>query len=386
MHTEHPPASWREVAVIGLLVALCDVAIYRGGGFAGYAALFAVAPILLLLGAPRIGRRGSAAIIGAMLAILAVRLVWSGSILPGAVGFALLVAFAMSLAGMRPHVLEAIVFAAQSFVAGFVGLRQYMQLVSRRSPSVGRLPWISVLLPAAALVVFGSIFILANPDLTTTFGETFQRFVNRLHDVLSRFAPTPGEMIFWALVAWIAAGLLRPVISESLFVQSSRELDGVEAPFKPGPAPLYAAFRNTLATVVILFAVYLVFEFRTLWLREFPKGFYYAGYAHQGAAWLTFALALATAMLSLVFRGAVLTEPRAPRLRMLAWLWSVENLLLAAAVYNRLFIYIGFNGMTRMRMIGLFGISTVVVGFLMCFGRSNATAISSGWCAATFGR
>ncbi len=48
-------------------------------------------------------------------------------------------------------------------------------------------------------------------------------------------------------------------------------------------------------------------------------------------------------MLSLIFRGRVLADPRLPRLRRLAWLWSAENMLLAAAVYHRLFIYIGFN-------------------------------------------
>jgi len=60
-------------------------------------------------------------------------------------------------------------------------------------------------------------------------------------------------------------------------------------------SPLYSAYRNTLMTLIVLFTIYLVFEFITLWRREFPPGFYYAGYAHQGAAWLTFALALATA-------------------------------------------------------------------------------------------
>ena len=40
-------------------------------------------------------------------------------------------------------------------------------------------------------------------------------------------------------------------------------------------------------------------------------------------------------------------------------------MLLAIAVYHRLYIYIGFNGMTRMRMVGIFGISAVLVGFLL---------------------
>ena len=54
----------------------------------------------------------------------------------------------------------------------------------------------------------------------------------------------------------------------------------------PAKAFVYPAFRNTLLTVIALFAAYLVFEFKTLWFRVFPEGFYYSGYAHQGAAWL----------------------------------------------------------------------------------------------------
>ena len=52
-------------------------------------------------------------------------------------------------------------------------------------------------------------------------------------------------------------------------------------------------------------------------------------------------------------------------LKRLAWIWSGLNLLLAASVYNRLLIYIDFNGMTRMRVVGLLGITAVVGGFLL---------------------
>ena len=127
----------------------------------------------------------------------------------------------------------------------------------------------------------------------------------------------------------------------------------------------YPAFRNTLITLIGLFAVYLVFEFATLWKHDFPTGFYYAGYAHKGAAWLTFALALATAFLSLIFRNSMLSDPRLGRVRRLAWVWSGLNLLLAVAVYNRLLIYVGYNGMTRMRTVGFFGITLVVIGFCL---------------------
>ena len=44
---EEPPTTWREIGAMVLLVMLCDLTIYRGHGFAGYAFLFTTAPLLL---------------------------------------------------------------------------------------------------------------------------------------------------------------------------------------------------------------------------------------------------------------------------------------------------------------------------------------------------
>jgi hypothetical protein len=128
---------------------------------------------------------------------------------------------------------------------------------------------------------------------------------------------------------------------------------------------MFGPFRNTLATLISLFVVYLIFEFCTLWFRNFPEGFHYSGYAHEGAAWLTVALGLATLTLSLIFRGSMMNDPRIASLKQLAWVWSSLNLLLAASVYNRLLIYVDFNGMTRMRAVGFLGMSAVVGGFVL---------------------
>jgi hypothetical protein len=130
-------------------------------------------------------------------------------------------------------------------------------------------------------------------------------------------------------------------------------------------APLYEVHRNSLAGLVVLFAAYLGYEFVTLWGREFPRGFHYSGYAHEGAAWLTLALAMATVGLSIVFAGRTLADPRLHVLRRWGNIWAIENLLLAVAVYHRLHIYIGFNGMTRMRIVGILGISAVVAGLFL---------------------
>ena len=202
-------------------------------------------------------------------------------------------------------------------------------------------------------------------DLLTAFSARIAELFDQLRDWLIRFSPQPLEVLFWLAVLWVGVGLIRPRLDRPLWAEivgDPRQAAGGQDPLR---AALYPAFRNTLMVVLVLFAVYLVFEFQTLWLRVFPQGFHYSGYAHEGAAWLTVALALATVVLSLVFRGDVLRDERLPRLKRLAWLWSLENVLLAIAVYHRLFIYIGFNGMTRMRIVGLYGMSAVVVGFLL---------------------
>ncbi len=361
-----PPVSLRELLAIVFLVVLADLAIYRGSGFSGYAAFFVLAPVLLWFGAPRPRMGKSFFILSLMLVLLAGKMLWCGSALLMAAGFSLLVAFAMSLSGLRPYVLETIVFASQTILAGYEGLMQYRRSSGKLGPAVTRGSWLNVGLPVAAFVAFGLLFIVANPELLTYFGESAEWFLTGIRTWIIEYAPDWSEILFWFAVSWVSVGLLRPVLTRSLLNENSTaKATGSAAAPALVRAALYVPFRNTLVTVIGLFVVYLVFEFQTLWFREFPKDFHYSGYAHEGAAWLTVALGLSTVVLSLIFRGGILVDPRLPRLRWLAWAWSLENLVLALAVYHRLYIYIGFNGMTRMRTVGVFGMTCVVVGFLL---------------------
>jgi hypothetical protein len=362
----HPPVRWREIVAVVLVVALADLVIYRGQGFAGYAALFAAVPVLFVLGSPAPRYRWALLLVAGMLVLLSVRTVWLGSGLGVAVGFVLLVAFAVTIAGRHPYMLDIAAHAATTVAGGFRGLFLYALAARRGRPGVRAAMPLALLLPLAALLLFGGLFILANPDLVTGVVEMADRVFATVTDWIDQYAPNGWEIVFWIVVAWVAIGLLRPVMRRSVLAALEEQGPSAEEiPEAIGPAPLYVAVRNTLVAVIGLFAVYLAFEFSTLWFRNFPPGFYYAGYAHEGAAWLTVALALATVVLSLIFRGQVLRDPRLPRLRRLAWVWSAANLLLAIAVYHRLFIYIGFNGMTRLRTVALFGISVVVAGFML---------------------
>ncbi|MEZ6054631.1 MAG: DUF4153 domain-containing protein [Planctomycetaceae bacterium] len=356
-HRDQPPIQWRELLALLLLVVLSDLTIYRGEGFAGFAALLVFGPTIIWMGAARRSWTGATVAVATLLFFVACKLLWCGSILLVVCGVTLMFAFAMSLTGQIPYVLETFLFAAQTFTAGARGLNFYGDRFRDRSDTTRGTPWLNVILPLAALLLFGSIFILANPDLVTAFSKQLESFLTSMSTWLRGFSM--WEVAFWCVSLWISMGLLRPIFPSLISKTSPDEALPI------AESPLYAPFRNTLLTVIGLFAVYLAFEFRTLWFREFPKGFYYSGYAHEGAAWLTLALALATVMLSLIFRGRTLGDPRLASLKKLAWAWSLENALLAITVYHRLLIYIGFNGMTRMRVVGLLGITCVVVGFAL---------------------
>lgn len=362
---DESPTGWREWVVVGLLVALCDVTIYRGQGYAGYSLLFAAVPWLLFAGGwqPRMGTASWVTGIGLLL--VAMRLLWSGSWLAILVGFALVPAFAMALGDRLPYVPEWCRFTARLLIAPFDRLACYLhqshqKRVADRRPS----RWMEIALPLAALIAFGAIFVFANPALVQYVSDTARQIGLELQRWFNHFSM--AEVLFWGVTAWLALALVRPRFLRRMpAVDAASVVEAKLVEQEVHESKLFRPFRNTLLAVVGLFAVYLVFELTTLWFREFPEGFYYAGYAHQGAAWLTIALALATLTLSLIFRSEILGDPRRPILTRLAWIWSLQNFLLAVSVFNRMHIYVDFNGMTRMRTIGLFGITTVVVGFVL---------------------
>lgn len=362
------PVRLRELIAVFLMVIIGDITIYRGYGLSGLALFFAAAPGILWLGSDTLKRTWHVWAVAIMLAVLSLKMFWLGSGLLVFCGLVLLVAFGMSLSGYRPFVLEAFAFGWLSLHSGLDGLRHYGRNIKQIGMPMANLPWLSVILPITAFLGFGLIFVLANPNLMTSFSQVVSNMFEGFSNWLTGFSFF--EILFWCFVVWVTVGFLRPRIFGRQ-AEGDDESPAPEATTEECEPVFFPAFRNTLITVIGLFAVYLVFEFATLWFREFPEGFYYAGYAHQGAAWLTVALALATVVLSLVFRGTVLRDPRVAQLRTLAWIWSVQNFILALAVYNRLFIYIDFNGMTWMRTVGLFGTTTVVVGFVVVLWKIN---------------
>ncbi len=357
-------AGWRPLAIIAAMVFLSDITLYHTEGFFGPAVFFPLAAVLLVIGCSRVCISAVGLLTAGLLIALSVRLAWSGSAGQILVSLWLLNAFAMTIHGMRPYLLETVMFLASTIPGGYEFLRT-IQVGWRRAVlepvDHGKSSrFLNFALPVICVALFGTFFVMANPDLIKEVSLFLGDVFGRLRTWLMRYSFS--EILFWCGVAWITAGLLFPFARWTFESAVTAEADS-RLPTEDNQ--LFAPFRNTLLALIGLFSVYLVFEFRTLWFRKFPVGFHYSGYAHEGAAWLTAALALATVILSLMFRGTMMWHLRLSQLKLLAWVWSALNLLLAMSVYNRLFIYIDYNGMTRMRTIGLLGISCVITGFLL---------------------
>jgi hypothetical protein len=359
---EETSLRWPELLCLAGILVLADLGIYRGDGYAGWAAVFAASPVLLWIGGGRRRWDPLLPLLGLMLVMLACKLIWCGLPTTIVVGMALFPFFGLSLSGRRPYVMDAISFAAGLAPSGGRGLAGYGLRLLRYGRPFAVSNVIVFVVPAIVGALFCALFVLANPDLVESVSQTLARLLERLQSWLGEFSVFEG--LFLLGVAWIAIGMLHAKVGPGEDTDPSAvELASSNVADEPAPRPLYLAWRNTLALVILIYAIYLAFEFHTLWFRVFPKGFYYSGYAHEGAAWLTIGLALATSILSLIFRGRILADARVGRLKRLAWLWSLENLLLALAVYHRLSIYVGFNGLTRLRIVGFYGVSAVVAGF-----------------------
>ncbi len=366
-----------EIVAVLIWTMLCDLLVFRFRGF-NAAAVFLVAATVLILALSMLRRRPEEAagptakwLLVILTLAIAARLAWLGDWFGACYGGGVWLALVVASSGLWPGLLNLEHTLLWSPIGGFLRVRSYQSVdaVNRRRETTVDAPELNedgggsaaVWMPLAAVGLFGLLFLFANPDLLQSLIAKVKPWGNRLVEYLMELSPL--EIPFCIAAFLIGAGLLRPLASTPWIVNLTGEATKRSSP--KTSMVLNTAYRNTLVALILLFALYLPYEFYTLWRRDFPDGFYYAGYAHQGALWLTIALAIATVLLSHIFGRVAVAASATVRLKRIAWVWSGLNLLLAAAVYNRLLIYIGYNGMTRMRVIGLFGITLVVAGFLI---------------------
>ena len=346
------PARPREIfAALGLVVA-ADLALWSGkntylGGF-GAAAFFVVVPVLLLVAARarRVTLRLGATL--AMFAAVAARCAFAPGI--GTVLLGLLGVFALAIT-MRSRT-TFMTDVAASFGSTFATIPQrlvaFASGVRKHGATRAGTSAAHILIPAALVATFVGIFALANPLIA--------RWLGGLSRVVS--VPAPGRVVTWAFLLFGAILLVRPAVRRS----AAREAADTTGETTRGTIMLA---RNALVPLNVVFFLYNALDATYLWAGSPPPGVSERQYAHEGAAWLTVALALLTVVVGVMFRGPLAHDPRGKLARILAFGWLAQGLVLALGTFRRLAIHITTSGLSNVRILGIFGTGVVALGLVL---------------------
>ncbi|MDO4569123.1 MAG: DUF4173 domain-containing protein [Planctomycetia bacterium] len=352
------PIRWSEVLAVLAGVFIADFLYYQSIDLGtdcrllcatGIALFFAVAPLVLWLGAWRKTLTMKRCVLTIMVWLAAARMFFLASAGLEFATFALLFLLVAEGSGVPFTWTHLKKYLANANLRGFSRPFRYPYFVLH-SLKIDLL--FSILVPILAALVFGVVFVMANP--------TLQKLCQPLLEIDLRLDfLTFGECVIWVVSCWFLASLFKvsyevPMPNDVIVDDSAPQTNTL----------WYFVWRNTLAVLVFLYVVYLIFEYITLFAIPRPQHFDYPAFCHQGAAWLTLALGLATCVCAMIFTPAIYRDSRLPRLKAWATIWICTNLVLALAVYTRLGIYVERNGLTWLRVVGFFGTTAVVVGIL----------------------
>jgi hypothetical protein len=347
------PFRARELAAAIAVVAVCDIALFATDGAAtggfGLAALFVGVPVAMVLAAR--ARRASVrlACVGAMLAAVVLRSAMAPTVLTTLSGLVLVAALAFVLRARRAFVPEMIATSLYAFgklpsrvTAAIAGVKK---LVAKTK--LGRVALLPILVPIALCAVFLGVFALANPVVAHGLSVTWS--------FVAKFGlPSPLRVFVWALVLVASLPLLRPA------VRLARGSEEAPADGEATSTSLLVS-RNALVGLNVLFLAYNALDATYLWSGHAPAGLTTQTYAHEGAFWLTVALAMLTAVVGFMFRGALAHDSRAVLARKLAYVWMAQGIVLALGTYRRIAIHIAYSGLSDLRIVGILG-TTLVLG------------------------
>ncbi len=364
-----PVPSDRTALTALVLVGLLDFFIYQGSAGLGYALLFMLVGGLIFAAGDGGGRAACLWPAG-LIALLALKTLWASDSLSLVVGLILLFYLAARRVGLTGCLLE----LGSSFFGslahspwGGVALGQAINRIPlcRWLNRVDLWTWGA---PLGVVGVFLAIFSLGNPQVAAWLSQAGDWLYNWFIDC-SNWLPGADRVAFWVLAGLLAALWLLPVaipLDRLKVWLGGTESLAESLPAEPASPRFYLMARNTLVGVNLLFAAYNRIDLTDLWIRgDLPAGVDYSAYAIDGATWLTVALAVTSLVLGIVFAGELNHHPRVKVLRGLAGVWLLQNLLLVSFAYQRLGLYVSFNGLTRWRQVGFCGITLVVVGLLL---------------------
>jgi hypothetical protein len=356
---------------IAILVLTLDYLLYQGAGGLSFSAAFAALSIVIAMFAFNKIRFIPLAFYGVLCSLVIFRCAWQYGALVVIAGAVLLVAFAVTLRLGQNNIPNLMASLPLTAIMGVANWPCDLIAKRRASPSIAAglkrgVPVAVVAIPLLVCVAFAWVFILSNPIIRDSYTHWYSALEKGLTTFWKNFGPNPTRIIFWLACIYYVSLVLRPAIYKSRD-SSPWQINAVT------PGQVYDAhdihYRvalNTLIAVNILFLLYNGVDAYYLLVRDaLPAGLNHSQYAHHGAFWLTVALAMTTFVVGCIFHSHLNFHSKRKTLLNWTGLWLLQNFVLASWVFLRINMYVGYNGMTRMRMVALVGTALVVIGLVL---------------------
>ncbi|MBF0198485.1 MAG: DUF4173 domain-containing protein [Planctomycetes bacterium] len=373
-HASKHFTGWRTLSAL-LMVIFMDICLYNSMGGFGLALLTSLCLLLLLINHNFRLRKDCLFSLVVLTALIS-RSVWQfhWALIP--LCLISLFSFQLSLQGEAFRVPERLCSFFITLTQRLLTLLSYPFALSNYlmpSPSLRKKltspsAWQTLLIPFGIGAIFIWIFCQANPivaQIIENLGDDLDHHYNDIEIYL----PDSNRLITWAFFCWLSLIILLPTATicgrlNRLF-GPSEELEEELSPSKTNEQNARNAM-GVLITLNLIFFLYNLVDIYYLWAKgELPSGIPLVTYAHEGVFWLATALVMTTVVLCTIFAKELNFHPQTPWLKRLAGIWAFQNAILALSAFQRLHLYIDYNGLTLMRIVGITGISIVVIALVL---------------------
>jgi len=257
----------------------------------------------------------------------------------------------------------------------FYGFQEFFLRLRRVDEKPGKFPklwkWVKILvIPIAIILIFVAIYRGASPWFDDMAGGFFESIGNVLTKIF-------GEIDWW----WIATAIMGCLFliflllgrANSDIIASEMKAKDVlfrkrrNRVYKGKKTGLKAEYRAALFLLIGLNLILLIvnaLDVINVWSGFEWEGEYLKQFVHEGTWLLIFSILISIAIILFYFRRNLNFYPKNRALKIAAYIWMMQNIVLAVSVLIRNMYYIDYFNLAYKRIGVIFFIVAVIVGVI----------------------
>ncbi|MDA3910487.1 MAG: DUF4173 domain-containing protein [Bacteroidales bacterium] len=281
----------------------------------------------------------------------------------------------LSAAAMFPETRSIIHLIGIKVLNVFYGFREFFLRLRQVDEKPGKFPkfwkWVKILvIPIAIILIFVAIYRGASPWFDEMAGGFFETIGNVLTSIF-------GEIDWWwiatAMLGWLFLVFLLLGKANSDIVKSEMKAKDVlfrrrnNRIYRGRKTALKAEYRGALFLLIGLNLILLMvnsLDVINVWFGFEWEGEYLKQFVHEGTWLLIFSILISIAIILFYFRRNLNFYPKNKALKIVAYAWMIQNIVLAVSVLIRNMHYIDYFNLAYKRIGVIFFILAVIVGVI----------------------